>query len=119
MIYGGTTYDRELKAASRILVRIGELIKGQKLKVERIDDGKVDEHEKRVKELCNDKKFNDPHLVAIVCVSRCRLVCTDEQEAVPFLKMKKLYSDDVKVPKIYSSDDTCSELLKDKKTTDY
>lgn len=95
------------------------MIKGQKLKVERLDDDEVDEQERRVKELCNDKKFNDPHLVAIVCVSRCRLICTDEQEAVPFLKMKKLYSDGVKVPNIYSSDDPCSELLKDKKITDY
>jgi len=65
--------------------------------------------------LVDDKKFDDPHIVAILRLSGCGVVCTCDEKAIPFLKDKKLYGDGKK-PKIYSHEknrkllqDTCDE----------
>jgi hypothetical protein len=55
----------------------------------------------RLKEICSDRAFNDEHLVAILDVSGCKLLCTKDIEAMPYIKRKDFYSDQ-KTPKIYS-----------------
>jgi hypothetical protein len=49
----------------------------------------------------NDVDFNDKHLVAIVEVSNCRLICTNDEKAMPYIKNKDFY-ETVKPPKIYT-----------------
>jgi hypothetical protein len=61
----------------------------------------IDEYADKLKLLCQDAAFNDEHLVAILNVSGCKLVCTKDIEAMPYIKRKEFYSDH-KIPQIYS-----------------
>src|ERR1017187_3259313 len=74
MIYGGAKYKAELARITRFLPILFELRKARK--AINIDDCKVDAVEEKLRTDFNDPKFNDQHLVAIVIVSRCRVVCT-------------------------------------------
>jgi hypothetical protein len=100
VVFGGATYLTELKAMPRYLVLLAQLEK--KRKVLKVNDAAVDVEEKRVAALCTDVDFDDPHLVAIVIVGRCRLVCTCDRRAVPYLKMAAFYPLPRDRPKVYS-----------------
>jgi len=100
VVYGGTRYIRELERADRYLTVFVEL--GRINKAVKINDSAVDKQERRVSQKVNDKAFDDAHLIAILSVSRCRLICTTEKRAIPFLKDSSLYPKGVKRPKIYS-----------------
>ena len=66
-----------------------------------MNDRTVDKTAAALKERVNDENFDDEHLVALVSVSKCRVVCTDDQRAYPYLKRGDLYPPGVKRPKIY------------------
>ena len=100
MVYGGTKYKRELAKAHRYRRLVIEF-KRAKLAIE-LDSLPVDNAEKQVTIKTCDTSFNDQHLVAIVIVSKCRLLCTCEKSALPFIKDASLYPRGVKRPKIYS-----------------
>ncbi len=102
MIYGGTRYKKELSKLTRILSVIVELRKAHK--AINVDDSKVDEIEKQLRKNFTDSDFNDQHLVAIVIVSRCHVVCTVDRVATVYLKRIDLFqSYKVRRPKIYKS----------------
>ncbi|MCG3111936.1 MAG: hypothetical protein MCM46_08960 [Candidatus Manganitrophus sp. SB1] len=100
-VYGGTRYKRELKTAGRYLGLFSELRKAGKI-VE-VDGSKVDKYQKQIEEKVRKSKFNDAHLIGIVVVSGCLLVCTNDKEAIPYLKRNSLYPKGVNKPKIYTS----------------
>jgi hypothetical protein len=101
VVYGGTKYLIELKRATRYLRIFGELKKAGK--VVELAQGDVDTHQQRVEKLVDPKKHNDPHLPAIVCASRCRLVCTKDDRSHRLLKEATCYPKGVAKPKIYKS----------------
>ena len=100
VVYGGTRYLRELATAERYMKLFVEFGKTRKAVV--VSKSAVDRNQTEVTKLEPHPKFNDPHLVAIVRVSGCRVLCTTDLAAVPFLKKQKLYGK-AKRPKIYSS----------------
>jgi hypothetical protein len=102
IIYGGTTYKDELKLLSRYLRILMELEKDGKV-VRMPDDRSIDEYEVMLKIRIPEKDFDDPHIVALVAISQCRIVCTNDRRAHPYLQDKALYPKGVKPPKIYSS----------------
>lgn len=99
MVYGGTKYRAELKKAAQYLRLFSELKKIGKF-VE-IDMQAVDDYEQHLENINKEKSFDDKHLAAIINVSGCRLVCTKDATAMPYLKDRQFYTDS-KVPKIYS-----------------
>jgi len=99
-VYGGTKYKSELKKMISYYNIVNQLKKTGKF-VE-IDEKMIDDNAKLLKNICPDKAFNDEHVVAIVNVSGCKLVCTKDKESIPYIKTKDFYSDK-KTPKIYSS----------------
>ena len=110
VIYGGTKYNEELRKAIRYLGILVELSKsGRAIK---LDDREVDQIQKEVEKKANNPKFDDPHIVAMVIVSRCRIVCTNDTRAHPFLTLSDLYPKNVLRPKIYSNY-KCAHLLND------
>lgn len=100
MVFGGTSYIRELNRLKKYLPIVAEL--SRQGKVVRIKDGEVDVVEKRVKKLVKSTDFDDPHIVAIVDVSGCRLVCTLDARADRFLRDSSLYKKSRR-PSIYRS----------------
>ena len=65
-----------------------------------IDKKRVDERELEIRTMEPSTDFDDPHLVAIVCVSRCKVVCTLDARADQYLLEPRFYAGYGK-PKIY------------------
>lgn len=104
MVYGGTKYKTELGRMPIIFKIVVELRRARRA-IE-VDDAQVDTIEKNVKKKTRKSGFNDSHLVAIVIVSKCRIICTKDERAMPYLKDRNLYIDyHVKPPKIYCHKD--------------
>jgi hypothetical protein len=98
IIFGGSKFKKEIRG-SRFLKILTEFEKLHKLVS--VPDGQVDKLGRELKEKVPDRKFNDEHIVALVSLTRCCVVCTDDDEAVPYLKMRELYPQGMKRPKIY------------------
>lgn len=100
LIYGGEKYSKELISAKSYLRIFAELRRqGRALKLE---DAKVDEEAKLAEKRVNQKDFNDEHLVALVVVSGCRVVCTDDNAAKKYLRLASSFPKGVKRPSIYN-----------------
>lgn len=101
IVYGGTKYRNELRKAQKYLGIFNELKKARKI-VE-IPNEQVDSEQIRIEDLITHRDFDDPHLIAIVSASRCKLICTKDKRAHPFIKETSLYPESGMRPKIYSS----------------
>jgi predicted nucleic acid-binding protein len=100
MIYGGTKYLKELSEVRGLAKLLTELEKQRRVEI--LPTTCVDSVAEEVTERVNDKRLNDEHLIAIVIVSRCRIICTDDKKAVPFIKRSDLYKKyGAKRPSIY------------------
>lgn len=100
IIIGGSKYRKELKGlkVQSILAefeRSGRLVK--------IDDNIVDSIAGYVRLKINDIKFDDEHLVALITASRCKVICTNDKRAHPYLKRRDLYPRGVRRPLIYQT----------------
>lgn len=111
IIYGGSKYKQELAQARKYLKLFTEFKKINKI-VE-VSDEAVDTEQRELEGRVDHRDFDDPHLVAIAIVSRCKLICSKDERAHPFIKDKMLYPDKLKPPKIYSNQ-THMHLLNDK-----
>ena len=100
IVYGGTTYFNELAKTGKF-VPIFRRLKDIGKVIELHDCKKVDAIEEELKAKVSDKKFNDPHIVAIIAVSKCKIVCTKDRESFEFIKNKALYPKGTRPPKIY------------------
>lgn len=100
MIYGGSTYLKELGHLKRILRLVAELRRKNRVSV--VSTADVDTIEQDIIRKIGGSGHDDVHLVAIVIVSGCRVVVTGDDEAIQLLKRTELYQGrDAKVPKIY------------------
>jgi hypothetical protein len=108
-VFGGTKYRRELSSAPRYLKIFNEL--GRLRKTVEVDGKAVDACEKRINKSHVHRDLDDGHIIAIVSVSRCRIVCSNDRRAFPFLKMQRLYPRGVDVPKIFSGKKNHCRLL--------
>lgn len=102
MIYGGAKYLKELSHCKRILPLINHL-KNHKNKVIVLDSKRVDDLQKDIEALVDDPDFDDPHLIAMIAVSGCRLLCSKDERSERFILDKTLYPNGSKPPKYYKS----------------
>jgi hypothetical protein len=100
VVYGGTKYLKEL-GGGRYLDLFSQLAKAGRAVC--INTKAVDDRARELKARVPDKEFDDEHLVALVGLSKCCLVCTDDVRALPYLKRKDLYPPGVRVPFIFRS----------------
>jgi predicted nucleic acid-binding protein len=98
-VYGGTKYRTELMKAHSVLVLFQEFRKIGK--VSEINRELVDAYEKKLETINSGAAFNDKHLVAIIEISNCRLLCSKDEEAMSYIKNKDFY-ETVSPPKIYT-----------------
>jgi hypothetical protein len=99
-VYGGSKYRSELEKMESYM-KLFKLYKDKRKAIE-IDKDKVDERERLIKEEKLNGNFNDQHLVAIVIVSRCKLICTCDLKAIPFIRDPNLYPNGCARPKFYT-----------------
>lgn len=100
MIIGGSTYQVELETLKKYLGVIAEL--SRQRKVVKINDNDVDKTEQKIKKIINSGDFDDPHIVALVEESGCRVVCTLDSRSDKYLRDNSLYKKS-KRPSIYRS----------------
>jgi len=101
IVFGGTKYKAELKEAKKFLRFIGQLNRSRK--VVQLEDSQIDAYQIILEAKETHKDFDDPHLVAISYISKCRLICSLDKRAYPFLSRKDFYPNNSPRPSIYSS----------------
>lgn len=99
-VMGGTKYNRELQSVKSILNLLNEL--GKKGKIIRRSNTEVDADELRVKAIEPANDFDDPHIVALIRVSGCKLVCIRDRRSHRFLRASYLYDSPRDRPKLYT-----------------
>lgn len=100
IIYGGTKYMKEL-GEGKYLQLFLELLRARR--AVRMDTKAVDDLALKLKAAVPDEDFDDEHIVALVGISRCCLVCTDDARSIPYLRPRNLYPPGAKPPHIYRS----------------
>ena len=99
VVYGGTHYKRELPLSYlRHLKTLSD-----KRKTIPLPDKEVDNYENNLKKYFPQKKFNDPHIVAMALISECRLLCTNDNDFLKFIRDKDIYISAKKRPKVYKN----------------
>ncbi|MEQ1933756.1 MAG: hypothetical protein ABL962_07750 [Fimbriimonadaceae bacterium] len=98
VVYGGKTYMEQLGSRYRDLFL--ELKTAGR--AHRIPSDKVDQLEELLKKKVNNKKFDDAHLIALIRLSKCCIICTSDDRFLPFFRRKDLYPRGAKQPKIHS-----------------
>jgi len=101
IVFGGTKYIGELKLAKKYLRFIGQLNRARK--VVQLENKPIDEYQSVLEAIEKHKDFDDPHLVAISYISKCRLICSLDKRAFPFLSRKDFYPNNSPRPSIYCS----------------
>lgn len=100
LVFGGTKYKDELKKSYKFLhfVRNLKLVR----KVVTFDDRLIDDLQAKYEQKIVHPNFDDPHLPAIVLVSKCRLICSKDKHSAPFVTSPSLYPPRFHIPKYYS-----------------
>lgn len=114
IVCGGSGYFRELAKLKKFTRLFNQLKTAGKVVF--ADDVKIDAKEAELKLLCDDNDFDDPHIVALLIVSGCRLICTEDSRSYPYLKKKEWFPKGAVLPKIYCAKSTkrAGKLLADK-----
>lgn len=108
IVVGGTKYELELRRVSQALKLVSELNKIGKVLV--VNKNDVDRLERGIEKIV-PSTCDDPHLIALIGVSRCPLVCSKDKRADEFLSDHSLYPWKSFRPKIYRGKQHASELL--------
>ena len=108
IVYGGSKYLSEIGKYLTLFLNLNKA--GKAIYV---DNNKVDDEEVVVSTIIQDPDFDDQHLVALLRVSGCKLICSRDKRAYPFFRHQRFFSPANTKPKIYSSSKN-KGLLKDK-----
>jgi hypothetical protein len=100
IVMGGDKYKAELKAIGSVLPFLKEL--ERKGKIVRKRDSEVNADEIKVKGIEPAKDFDDPHLVALVRLTGCRLICTRDRRSHRFLRADVFYRSKKDRPRLYT-----------------
>lgn len=101
-VIGGSKYMKELGKARRFLKLFATLAKYKTEKIVRLTDADVDKEQGRIEKIITDPDFDDPHLPAMVIVSKCQIICSVDTRSVRFVTDCQLYPKGVKVPCYYT-----------------
>jgi hypothetical protein len=101
LVIGGKHYREELDKMHKYFGKLVELKRARKLS--EVLDEVVNAEEERLKDAVQDRRFNDPHIVALFCVSGCLIFASHDKRSDPFIKMKALYPKGQRRPSIYRS----------------
>ena len=111
LVYGGKKYLKELSLMHRYMAMFTELKRINKIKI--VNNKLVDTEEDRIKTLVDQVGCDDAHIIAIFCISGCRIFASKDKRADKFIKMRDLYPKGCKIPKIYRTSDHANLLCED------
>jgi hypothetical protein len=114
VIGGGRYYRNEIK--ERLASYMPILTELSRLnKTHRFPDKTVDELTSHIKSIESKSDFDDPHIVALLCVSKAKIFCSEDERSFQFVKDKRFYPKGQEAPKILSlkTHDAPLELLND------
>lgn len=100
MVVGGNTYYQELSELHKFrrfflaLRKAGKVVVGG-------DEDTIDTLEEQLKNKLSHRDFDDPHIVALLIVSGCKVICSNDVRAYPFFQKKDWYPKGQGIPKIY------------------
>lgn len=97
LVIGGTDYEKEISGFLNLLANLSKVKKVVRISCEKVDAEKI-----RVEKLIDHKDYDDPHVVALISVSKCKLLCSKDRRAHPFFKKRELYTNGL-IPSIYSN----------------
>ena len=98
IVFGGKTYRKELPNKYLRIFRIFDAARKLVLvNASEVDDIEVDLYKK-----VQHRDFDDAHIIAIIIVSGCKLICSDDSRAYSFFKNRALYPNHFALPRIYS-----------------
>lgn len=109
-VLGGGKYRAELLSVRSILPILQEL--ERRGKIIRRMDAEVDADEIEVKKIEPANDFDDPHLVALVRLTGCRLICLRDPRAHKFLRAPCFYRSASDRPKLYTRAKNATLLCK-------
>ena len=110
LVYGGSKFIDELTLDHRWFVRFLRLLQDQG-KATCADKRKVDARQAKVQAMVTDPDFDDPHLIALVGVTGCKLVATSDKRAEKFLLDRSLYPKGINTPSIFKDSSKHTSLL--------
>jgi predicted nucleic acid-binding protein len=110
MVYGGSQFNAELSKLYNYLRIIKQLrTAGKAIK---LNDADVDAQAARIRTIEPLPDFDDPHLLAIIIVSKAPVICTVDARAMPFLRESRFYAKTgVSRPSIYQRAKDHAHLL--------
>lgn len=98
ILYGGSKYLKELNKYLKLFKEfktIGKAIY--------VDCNLVDKETRKVSSLVQHNDFDDQHLVGLLKVSKCKLICSMDSRAYQFFQSSTFFSPASSRPKIYKS----------------
>lgn len=110
-VVGGTKYKNEIYNVRSVMPKLAELSRARK--IYSINDTVVDAEELRVKRIEPRADFDDPHLVALVCASKVKIICIKDPRAHKFLRRVDFYPDAKLRPKLFTRAKNRTLLIKD------
>jgi hypothetical protein len=96
IVFGGTRYLQEIKGYHKLFTELRRANKAIP-----VSNDRVDLETDRVGLLVQDPNFNDQHVVALLIVSGCKLICSDDKKAYPFYTHAKFFDRSRNKPRIY------------------
>lgn len=103
MVYGGYL-RKEYHQMHKFINLLLELKKINKFhSLSDAENTRIEEETERIRQEIKDADFDDPHIIALVIISKARIVCSEDQRFFKFLKRKEVYPKHVAVPKIYTA----------------
>lgn len=99
VVYGGSKYLKELPQSYRSILL--ELSKSG-LTAYYPDTQAIDDYEEQIIQSIDDKRLNDPHIIAILGVTGCLLLCSEDSKSFKFIKDRQFYPKKYKGLKIYT-----------------
>ncbi|MGF7141561.1 hypothetical protein [Roseimarinus sediminis] len=100
IIYGGSKYQNELIKTPKYIPILRFLKEVNKAYVGNKEN--IDKLQKEIEDKRTDADFDDPHLPAIVIDTKCRLICSKDFRAIPFVTDKKYYPNGFHTPIFYT-----------------
>jgi hypothetical protein len=100
VVCGGSQYWVELGKLAKFIKLFNQLNRAGK--IVKVDNELVDEKMRELKELCDDSDFDDPHIAALLIVSGCKVLCSEDKRSYPYIKRKEWYPAGKRPPKIYT-----------------
>jgi len=97
VVFGGSKYISEIGLG---YAKLFNELRNTK-KAVKIDNEKVDQLEVKLKSLIKHADFDDQHIVALLVVSGCKLICSEDRRAYPYFRNSLFFKYAKNRPKIY------------------